>query len=128
MLESASPTSPMAIYRKYLDQDRLAYQFSLAANKPFFYPRVVCPYSGTGRYEWRISQGLGTVYAATRFYPRDEEAYAVVLVDLDEGFRMMSRVVDAPADAVAIGARVRLSIRAGARGEKHPFFTLEARA
>lgn len=120
--------APMAVYRHHLQQGRLAYQHSLAADKPFFFPRVVCPYSGTDRYEWRFSRGQGTLYAVTRFYPRDEQAYAVVLVDLDEGFRMMSRVMDAPADDVVVGARVRLDIRVGARDEKHAFFVLESRA
>ena len=115
----------MAVYRHHLQEGRLAYQYSLEADKPFFYPRVVCPYSGSARYEWRISKGRGTVYAVTRFYPRDEPSYAVVLVDVDEGFRMMSRIVDADAEAVVIGARVELAIRVGEREENHPFFKLE---
>lgn len=117
--------SPMATYQKYLDSGVLAYQHSLAANKPFFYPRVVCPYSGTSQYEWRVSQGKGRIYAVTRFYPRDAQPYAVVLVDVDEGFRMMSRIVDADADAVEINARVNLAIRPADNGVAAPFFTLE---
>jgi len=124
-VHSPVTASPMATYSEYLAKGELAYQFSLAANKPFFFPRVVCPYSGTMNFEWRVSRGLGEIYAVTRFYPRGEAAYAVVLVDVDEGFRMMTRIVDADADEVAIGQRVRVSIRAAENGAKAPYFTLE---
>jgi hypothetical protein len=59
--------------------------------------------------EWRVSAGLGTVYATTVARPRGGEAYNLVLVDLDEGFRMMSRVVGVEPEAVEIGARVRVA-------------------
>jgi uncharacterized OB-fold protein len=52
----------------------------------------------------------------------------VVLVDLDEGFRMMSRVMDADGSTIAIGDRVRLSIRPGENGDACPFFVLEKNA
>lgn len=114
----------MVRYQQHLDRGELAYQYSLAADRSFFFPRAVCPYSGTDRYEWRISAGLGTIYAKTVIGPRNEAPYAVVLVDLDEGFRMMSRVVDVHGDEVSIGDRVRLDIRSGENGDSCPFFLL----
>lgn len=81
----------------------LAYQVD-THGFPVFRPRV-----GDGL-QWRVSAGLGTVYAVTVVHPRGEdEAYNIVLVDLDEGFRMMSSVVgDEP---VVIGARVAVRWR-----------------
>ena len=58
--------------------------------------------------EWRTSAGLGTVYATTVAHPRGEEPYNVVLVDVDEGFRVMSRVEGLAAGDVRIGMRVRV--------------------
>jgi len=115
----------MARYQRHLDRGELAYQHSLVADRPFFFPRAVCPYSGTDRFEWRVSSGGGTVYASTVISPRGGMPYAVVLVDVDEGFRMMSRVMDVDGGDVAIGARVRLSIRPGENGDACPFFVLE---
>ncbi|MNL31797.1 hypothetical protein D3C87_1536070 [compost metagenome] len=40
-------------------------------------------------------------------YPRKGDPYNVALIDLDEGFRMMSRVAVADPMQVAIGQRVR---------------------
>jgi uncharacterized OB-fold protein len=66
-----------------------------------------------------VSAGLGTVYATTVVHPADGKAYNVALIDCDEGFRLMSRVEDVPADKIRIGMRVRLRVhRPG--GEEAP--------
>ena len=59
--------SPLAVYRAHLEKGGLAYQWSPEAQQPVFYPRVICPFTGSDRLEWRLSAGLGTVYA-TAFY------------------------------------------------------------
>lgn len=103
-------SSPLETYRVHLASGKLAYQFDVASNKPVFHPRVVAPVTGNDSLEWRISQGLGTVYATTILYPRGEPAYNVVLIDMDEGFRLMSRVESVPAADVRIGMRVRVRV------------------
>jgi uncharacterized OB-fold protein len=102
--------SPLAVYQQYLDNGELAYQWSPAANRAVFYPRVICPYTGSDRLEWRVSAGLGTVYATTVTHPREGKPYNVALIDIDEGFRLMSRVEDIGPDAVKIGLRVKLRV------------------
>ena len=49
--------------------------------------------------------------ATTVVYRRDAEPYNVVLVDLEEGFRMMSRVEGMAAEEVGIGLRVLFAAR-----------------
>lgn len=79
-----------------------------------WYPRAICPSCGSAALTWTPASGAGTVYAVSVHHrpARDDLAdvtpYAVVLVDLDEGVRMMARMAPgtAPEDA-AIGARVR---------------------
>ena len=110
--------SPLARYREHLERGELAYQFDAALGAPVFYPRLVAPNSGTRDLEWRVSAGLGTVHATTVNHPRDAPAYNVALIDLDEGFRMMSRVEDIDPMQVKIGMRVKLRIHPG--DEKQP--------
>ena len=98
--------SPLGIYNDYLRQGKLAYQFSPASGKAVFYPRVVCPDTGNENLEWRISKGLGTVHATTVVHPQQGEPYNVCLIDIDEGFRLMSRVENINPMAVTIGMRV----------------------
>jgi uncharacterized OB-fold protein len=102
--------SPLAAYQSHLDKGELAYQWSPEAQRAVFYPRLLCPFTGSDRLEWRVSRGLGTVYATTVTHPRDGAPYNVALIDCDEGFRLMSRVEGISPEAVRIGMRVRFRI------------------
>ncbi|GAB1575309.1 Zn-ribbon domain-containing OB-fold protein [Bordetella petrii] len=117
--------APYARYVRHLRAGQLAYQFSPAAGRAVFFPRVRCPYSGQDCLEWRISAGLGTVYSTSVVYPRKGDPYNVALIDLDEGFRMMSRVVLADPARVAIGQRVRFqAVAEEGLDDPIPVFTL----
>ena len=81
-----------------------------------FYPRRHCTQCLGGALSWRTSAGQGEIYSFSVvrlsrhpfFGPR--APYAVALIDLAEGFRMMSNVVG-PADPgaeLSIGQRVAL--------------------
>lgn len=116
---SPQAESPLATYHRHLRDGRLAYQFSPAAGRAVFFPRLVCPFTGSGDLQWRFSRGLGAVHATTVVRPRDAAPYNVALIDLDEGFRMMSRVEGMPPQQVRIGQRVRVRIVEQA-GEEAP--------
>lgn len=107
----AAEPGPQARYEAYLDEGRFMLQRDRASGEFFFYPRVAAPRSGSRDLEWAAPSGLGRVYAATVIHPRPPEApYGVVLVDLDEGPRLMSRVDGIPPHEVRIGARVRARV------------------
>ena len=115
--------SPLAIYQSYLNKGELAYQWSSAAERAVFYPRLVCPFTGSTMLEWRISTGFGTVYATTVTHPQQGEPYNVALIDCDEGFRLMSRVEAIDPIHVKIGMRVRFRIHKPAGEEPaYPVF------
>lgn len=87
-------------------EQRLAFQVT-ADGTALWPPRLAEP--GTGdELQWRESAGLGVVHAATALHSRDSDPRSVVLVELDEGFRMMSRVEGIAAVSVRIGMRVRV--------------------
>jgi uncharacterized protein len=92
-------SSPAAVYAEHCRRGELAFQVT-DAGEPVFYPRL---WLG-----WRVSAGRGTVYATTVVRRRGEEPNNVALIDLDEGFRMMSRVETAAPEDVRIGMRVRV--------------------
>ena len=117
--------APALAYRRHLENGKLGYQRCADCSAAVFYPRVLCPVCGSGALEWRESEGRGTVYATTAVHSRDRDLRNVVLVDLDEGFRMMSRVEGVPAEAVEIGARVRFEVRQGEEDEPVAVFVLE---
>lgn len=98
--------SPGERYAAYCRDGVLAYQWDPVAERAVFPPRLVAPVSGTTDLEWRESDGRGTVYSITTIRPRDDAPYNVALVDLDEGFRMMSRV---DGDEARIGTPVTVA-------------------
>ena len=79
-----------------------------------FFPRVVAPRTGSPNLEWRVSKGLGTVHATTVVcVAKDQPPHNVALIDIDEGFRLMSRVEDIDPMQVKIGMRVRVKMHPG---------------
>jgi uncharacterized protein len=90
-----------------LRDGQLLYQYDEQAGAAVFYPREVGPGGSPGALTWRRSAGLGTIYSWTVLHSR-EERRNLVLVDLDEGFRMLSTVIDA--DELRIGLRVQARI------------------
>ena len=120
-------TSPYATYLSYLEKGELAYQFSPAANRAVFFPRVLCPYTGSDKLEWRVSKGRGTVYSTTVVHPAEGTAFNVALIDVDEGFRLMSRVEDIDPMAVKIGMKVKFRVhKPGGEEDPIPVFTPDA--
>lgn len=111
--------SPYAKYVEHCRRGELAYQVRVPDGRPVFPPRLVAPVTG-GALEWRVSAGRGRVYATTTLHRKGEAAYNVALVDLDEGFRMMSAIEEIAPESVTVGMRVEVRFRAG-NGEEPPF-------
>ncbi|RPJ44624.1 MAG: hypothetical protein EHM16_15055 [Betaproteobacteria bacterium] len=105
--------SPLGTYVEHLKKGELAYQVCTDTDKPFFYPRTVAPETGSTNIEWRISKGLGTVYSTTVVHYKGEPPLNVAMIDIDEGFRMMSRVEDIDPMQVKIGMRVKVKVNPG---------------
>jgi uncharacterized OB-fold protein len=111
MADSAN-LGPEAQFRTYLDQGKFMIQRSKSTGRYVFYPRVAAPCTGERDLEWVEASGHGTVYSTTVVRNRPEKGgdYNVALVDLEEGPRMMSRVVDIEPSAIEIGMKVRAKV------------------
>jgi uncharacterized OB-fold protein len=96
-------------------EQRFTLPWCPACEQPHWYPRGFCPSCLSEDIEWRDAEGEGTVHAVS-VQPKpnhpglaDRAPYAVVLVDLVEGVRMMLQVVEtSDPSAVAVGAPVRI--------------------
>lgn len=111
--------SPLAQFLRFLERGELGYQLD-EDGRALFFPRVAAPAGYRGALRWAASAGLGTVYATTWIAPKGEAPYNVALVDMDEGFRLMSRVEGVAPDQVRIGLRVRMRVHPAA-GEDDPY-------
>lgn len=109
-------------------EERLLVQWCDQCDAPIFFPREVCPTCLGSDLSWRDATGGATVYAVSvqhrPAYPTmaDRVPYAVALVDLDEGIRMMTNVVGCPPDDVSVGQRVELCWEPLSDGRNLPQF------
>jgi uncharacterized OB-fold protein len=93
-----------------------------------FYRRSVCPHCGAAGVEPYVAKGTGTVYSYTisrrpaspEF--RDDVPYVVALVELDEGVRLMTNIVNCEPAAVYIGQAVSVRFESIAEDISLPFF------
>lgn len=117
-IPSLKERSPVGIYLEHCKKGELVYQVCTDDNTAVFFPRAVAPVTGSGNLDWRVSKGLGTVHSTTVVHYKNEAPLNVALIDLDEGFRMMSRVEDIDPMQVRIGMRVKVRMHPG--NEKQP--------
>jgi uncharacterized protein len=101
--------APEREYFAHLASGRFKLQRSRGTGDYVFHPRVAAPRTGAADLEWVEVSGGGFVYSATFVRQKPPAAdYNVVLVELDEGPRMVSRVEGM--ERVPIGTRVRARI------------------
>lgn len=78
-----------------------------------WYPRAICPACSSLRTEWFEVSGRGSIYSYTVNY-RGEGAYVaaspfvLAYVELDEGPRMMTNIVEADPAELAVGLPVEV--------------------
>jgi uncharacterized OB-fold protein len=92
-------------------------------------PRPMCPRCRSIELEWAEVAGTGTVYSyALLHHPRHpafDYPVPAVLVDLDEGVRILSNLVGIDPHAIRIGLRVRVAFEVAGEDLAVPVFRPE---
>jgi uncharacterized protein len=112
--------SPSNEYQEGLKNGLLLLQRCDSCAATVFPPRVFCPKCGTSGLTSFTSDGRGRIYSSTEIPRRDSAAHTVVLVDLDDGVRIMGSLRDG--DASQIGSVVAMKIAAIEGGHRLEFF------
>ncbi|HVF31495.1 MAG TPA: OB-fold domain-containing protein [Acidimicrobiales bacterium] len=106
-----------------------------ACDVAIFYPREVCPGClSSESLSWRESSGRGTIYAASvqekpaNPLMADRVPYVVALVELEDGIRLMSNVVNCEPYDATVGRPVTLTWEELSDGRHLPQFELEGAA
>lgn len=116
-----APSEAAAPFWDATRERRLDLQWCLDCEQPVHFPREVCPRCLGSRFDWRTASGEAEVYSVVVEH-RAEEPYAVALVDLAEGVRMLTNVVGCPADDVSVGMAVKVTWEALDDGRHLPLF------
>ncbi len=99
------------------NQGRLLIKCCTACGANHHYPRPFCPKCWSEEVEWVEASGGGTVYSYSTVYVNDlppfgpEVPYVAAVVELDEGPRMMTRLIDCTGEDVEIGAPVTVAFQ-----------------
>ncbi|MGX1787126.1 Zn-ribbon domain-containing OB-fold protein [Bosea sp. NPDC055332] len=118
-------TAEIAYPQPYEDEDnapflagwregRLMLQQSRDGGPLFFYPRPICPYTGSADLIWREVSGRGRIVSFSLItrpnHPSFNAEVPIVLAEiaLDEGASLLGRVVEVDAASIASDAKLEL--------------------
>ena len=91
-----------------------------------FIPQPACTHCLSEDMEWVRSSGKGAVYSWTTVYrpqqPSFETPYISAIIEVEEGWHMMTNLVDMPVDAVRIGLPVEVVFHAVSDDITLPYF------
>ncbi|MFG2111360.1 Zn-ribbon domain-containing OB-fold protein [Streptomyces sp. NPDC048718] len=116
-----------AFSRTYWDaaaEGRLLLRHCADCDRSHHYPREFCPYCWSEAVTWYPASGRATLYTWSVVHRNDlppfgeRVPYVAAVVDLAEGPRLMTEVVDCPEERLRIGMELMVTFRPeGAEGE-----------
>jgi uncharacterized OB-fold protein len=126
-----TPTNDSVEFWRGCNDGKLLLRHCRDCGKVHYYPRMMCPHCASRDLDWVEASGRGTVFSFSHvhvsFYGPEWQSqlpYVVVLVDLAEGPRMVSRLIGADRETVSVGAAVALRM-VTVQGQGLPYFVLQ---
>ena len=122
-----APDNASRHYWQSAADGRLVVQRCLSCGEYQFYPRALCA-ACAGAMEWVHVSGRGTLYTYTIIRQNRSPAfaalspYAVGMVELEEGVRMMSNIVDCDVEQLGVGMALEVLLLKAAVDVGLPFW------
>jgi hypothetical protein len=123
--------APTAATQPFFDgakEGKLRLQVCSACNTWAYPPTTICMNCGSTDIEWRDASGKGEVYAHARlmrqYHERHKDRLPLILaqIDIDEGLRLNTNVVDIDPAELKVGARVEVAFEEFPDGGVIPVF------
>ncbi|MBD3010689.1 Zn-ribbon domain-containing OB-fold protein [Streptomyces sp. 5-10] len=134
---SVSPTPPAgaprfdlpeidAFTRPYWDaaaEGRLLIRRCGGCGRAHHYPREFCPYCWSANVAWEAASGAASLYTWSVVHRNDlppfgaRVPYTAAVVDLAEGPRMMTELIEVPEGGPRVGMRLRVAFRGAGAAE-----------
>jgi len=112
-LPDVTPTT--APYWEAANEGRLLLQECGACDSPIFYPRELCPHCFSSDLGWREASGEGEIFGYSVLHQspipayEGDTPYVIAVVELAEGPRMFTNIVNCDPSAVSVGAPVMVT-------------------
>ena len=109
-----NPSPESKPYWEALREHRLVMPRCEACEKYWFPPSLYCPHCSSTEWSWQPVKGTGRIFSFVVYHRvyhpgfAEEMPYAVAVIALDEGPRMLSNVVGTPPDKLACDMRVEV--------------------
>jgi uncharacterized protein len=122
-----APDNASRHYWQSAAEGRLVVQRCTSCGVYQFYPRALCA-SCAGETEWVEASGRGSLHTFTVIRQNRSEAfaalspYAVGIVELEEGVRMMSNIVECDVEELQVGMALEVLILKAADDVGLPFW------
>jgi hypothetical protein len=118
------PPIDSAFFWEGVEQDELRIQRCVSCGKLRHPPRPMCPYCRSLERDYVVSPGRGEVYSFVVHHrpqvPGRENPFAVVLVELEEGTRIIGNAIDCEPGDVHVGMPVEVVFAPNDKGRKLP--------
>jgi uncharacterized protein len=102
------------VFWEACNKEQLVIQQCRDCSKYIFYPRIICPNCMSDQIEWKEVSGKGKIYSYTiarrpagPSFSADVP-YVVALVELEEGVRMMTNIINTPLESVRCDMEVEV--------------------
>lgn len=117
------PTPDTAAYWEGTAHGELHLQRCASCEQAFFYPRSACPACGSTNVPWFVAAGTGRLHTyviSHRASPgfEDEVPYAIAVVELDEGPRLLTNIVGVTNDPESLVLDMALEVDFEPRGDQ----------
>jgi hypothetical protein len=121
------PSPETEVFWDATAEGRLLLPRCRACGYTIWYPRAMCPSCASTDIEWVDASGRGFVYSFTVVRRgegayRESTPYVLAYVELEEGPRMLTNVVDCAPDGVRIGQPVEVAFHDTGEGHALPRF------
>ena len=109
-------------------EDKFLLQYCAGCGKLNWFPRAYCVACGGDRFDWKPATGRGVletfsvVYRPMNAAWASEVPYILGMVRLEEGIRMVTRIVSPHGEKTPMGCAVRVIFNPIGAGMKLPFF------
>ena len=115
-----------------VDREELVRPVCRDCGRSFFVPQFACPQCQSTNWAYEPSSGRGRVYSHTTIHrpptPEFEAPYVLADVDVEEGWHLLTWIVDCEPEEVAIDMAVRVRFVTGPDGHRLPAFVPEEAA
>lgn len=89
--------------------------------KTHYHPRNHCPFCFSSSTQWINAKGTGTIYSLSTMQ-RIETPYTIAYIELAEGPKMLTNIVNCPPEQLKIGQSVKLTFQPSENGQLIPVF------